>query len=425
MTQPGPASAAGESLDTSTIRDALEREDYDTVISEVRAAMAADPIAALGDPVINDWMGRRYRNIFISEAVADPTALKHSQAPFPIRLIDPRNDRERVAKRMIRRISDDEITVEMPRASATSLTNTTLIFAPGLITGLMPSLGFQFLWPGITERFGLRVLASDSHPMRSSDANVADLENAIERGIGIGTTRDAPYITAADNPVPPGDVLLMGYSKGSPDILSLLTARPDLAPRIRGFIGWAGAVGGSYIADDIYKQIKDIPAFQNGPDAPERVMRQVLRLVPIAEVKQISRRLDEYDIAGAIQSLTTPFRAKFLEENAEAINALGIPMFYFTGSTTVFEVPYFQKQGTLELKQYDRDNDMQLTQEQARVPHPSAPHLAMFHANHWDLSYDTFPWVKTMGSMHLREPFARGPALAAIVLFMAEIGLLD
>ena len=59
-------------------------------------------------------------------------------------------------------------------------------------------------------------------------------------------------ITADDNPTPPeGDIFLMGYSKGSPDILTLLTKRPDLAPRIKGFAAWAGAVGGSYAANDI------------------------------------------------------------------------------------------------------------------------------------------------------------------------------
>ncbi|MFA7267599.1 MAG: hypothetical protein WC054_14915, partial [Candidatus Nanopelagicales bacterium] len=108
----------------------------------------------------------------------------------------------------------------------------------------------------------------------------------------------------------------------------------------------------------------------------------------------------------------------------DAINALPIPQFYFTGSTSFMEVPYFQRQGTIELDAYDQDNDMQLTQEQASLPSPHAVRLAMFHANHWDLSYDPFPLRKTMGSRHLKHEFARRPALNAIVLFLAELGLL-
>ena len=80
--------------------------------------------------------------------------------------------------------------------------------------------------------------------MRSSEKNVVDLENAIERGVGFADGQPSELVTAEDNPTPPGDVILIGYSKGSPDILALLAARPDLAPRIKAVIGWAGAVGG-------------------------------------------------------------------------------------------------------------------------------------------------------------------------------------
>jgi hypothetical protein len=48
----------------------------------------------------------------------------------------------------------------------------------------------------------------------------------------------------------------------------------------------------------------------------------------------------------------------------------------------------------------------------------------MFRANHWDLSYDTFPWYATLGSTHLKDPFAREPAMASIVGFMSELGIL-
>jgi hypothetical protein len=49
----------------------------------------------------------------------------------------------------------------------------------------------------------------------------------------------------------------------------------------------------------------------------------------------------------------------------------------------------------------------------------------MFHANHWDLSYDAFPWYETLGSHKLTNPFARKPAMAAMLLFMSEIGIID
>jgi hypothetical protein len=236
---------------------------------------------------------------------------------------------------------------------------------------------------------------------------------------------DASFITADQDPVPPGDVILMGYSKGGPDILSLLIARPDLAPRVKAVIGWAGAIGGSYLANDIYEKIKGVPKFNVVEDMSADIGELMLRLAPIVQVNNINRRLDEYDIKGAIESLTTTYREKFLADNAEALANLDIPMFYFTGSTHLLEVPYYQRQGTLELLAYDKYNDMQLTQEQARPPLPTAPHLSMFHANHWDLSYDTFPWYTTLGSTKLKDPFAREPAMAAILLMMSELGLMN
>ena len=61
-------------VNTSAIENALALEDYETVISEVRVAIAANPGAALADPVINDWLGKRFRNIFIDEAAAAAVA---------------------------------------------------------------------------------------------------------------------------------------------------------------------------------------------------------------------------------------------------------------------------------------------------------------------------------------------------------------
>ncbi|MEI8081635.1 MAG: hypothetical protein WCI74_07295, partial [Actinomycetes bacterium] len=308
-------SSGADSIDSGAIRNALEREDYDTVIVEVRAAMAADPVAALADPVINDWLGRRFRNIFIDEAMDDPEAVKAGEAMFPLNLIDQRDQRQKVAERMIRNIDPDEVHVEMPKPVTGTLTNTTFVFAPGLLTGLLPSLAFQSVWPIMKERFGVRIIAADAHPVRPAEKNVADLENTIERGIGVDSDPEGSFITAEDNPTPPGDVLLMGYSKGSPDILSLLVARPDLAPRIKGVIGWAGAVGGSYAADDIYETIKDMPLFGEAAELSGVVTKQLLRLAPITQLSHVDRRIEEYDARGAIKTLTTWYRSKFLEDN--------------------------------------------------------------------------------------------------------------
>ena len=409
---------------TGDITHAMARKDYPMVIELVREAMTSDPVAALNDPVINEWLGRRYRNIFLHEAVANPRAVKDSQAMFPLNLIDPRDERTKVGQRMIMNMSEEELKEELPEPDPGAFANTTLVFAPGLLTGLLPNLAFESVWPTVMNRFRCKIMISDSHPMRSTEANVADLENVIERGIGVSPI-DSSFITEAQNPTPPGDVILMGYSKGAPDILTLLAKRPDLAPRIKGVISWAGAVGGSYLADDIYNRIKDMPAFDSVQAMAGDIGKMMLRLAPVIQINNVNRRLDEYDIKGAMRSLSTTARQAFLEEEGPKIAELGIPMFNFTGSTHLMEVPYYQRQGTLQLLKYDKNNDMQLTQTQAKLPFDGAALLAMFHGNHWDLSYDTFPWYTTLGSTKLKQPFAREPAMSAILLFMSELGLMN
>ncbi len=418
--------AKSAEFDTSAIRQALAREDYDTVITEVRAAVKADPMAAMADPVIADWMGRRYRNIFIEEALRDDTAIKHAQAPFPLDKIDRRTDRKKIANRYIKGIDDDEATVEMPLAEEKQLTDVTFVFCPGLLTGLLPVLAFQSVWPQMTERFGIRIISSDSHPMRSSKANVADLENAIEKGIGFAPVAE-PTLMTGDDAIPvTGDIVLMGYSKGSPDLLTLLVERPDLAPRIRAVIGWAGAVGGSYLADDILETLKGMPGVNSvGALTRKDVIRQVMRLAPVAEINNINRRIEEFDLLGAVEGLTTGFRDNFNQENLNHFAELGVPQFYFTGATSLMDVPYFQRQGTIKLDVYDQDNDMQLTQAQAAFPGPNAVKLAMFNGNHWDLSYDAFPWQRSLGSRHLQNKFTRTSAAAAIMLMFSELGILE
>jgi hypothetical protein len=52
----------------------------------------------------------------------------------------------------------------------------------------------------------------------------------------------------------PRKIILVGYSKGAPDIYEMLVSNPDLAGHVAAFISVAGAVGGSPIADAIPAQ---------------------------------------------------------------------------------------------------------------------------------------------------------------------------
>ena len=398
------------------LRDLRLAEDFGGVIRCVREAVTRDRLAAMTHWQVKDWCGKRWRNLFLTEAVKDETALVDARSRRAAKRKN-RSDREWIARKFLRDPGRDEAEVEMPPAELTGLANTTFIFCPGLLNGLLPVRAFQTSLPEIEKEYGIRVLRADLHPLAGCDKNAESLAATIEKGLGLTADRE---VIAPDEAVPPGDVFLMGYSKGMADIVTLLATRPDLATRIRCVFGWAGAAGGSYVGDEAWKQLKDLE------EDPERRDRIIAKLSPLTKLPEIvERRLDETDIKTALLHLTTKFRQAFLHEHENAINDLGIPIFNLVGSTNALEVPTFQIQGAAQLLPYDPCNDMQVTQDQARLRMPMATDLATLHAHHWDLAYEAFPKNLRRLSPHLDHPFPKKAALLANIQLAHELGLID
>lgn len=408
------------SLDHIGLLEKLEQEaDYEGLIKAMREFIAEDK-AAFTHPVVKRWCALRWRNLFISEAVNDKVALKKADKTKLIGAKDKRPLKQKIAERFLRGDEMREWSLELPEyQKPKAALKTTLVFSPGLINGMLPVRAFQSAFPELEEELGIRVLRSDNHPMRGCRENVSDLVAAVDQGAGLAA--NTQKIDAADQ-VAPKDIILIGYSKGAPDIYALLVARPDLKDRIRCIYNWGGAIGGSYLADDIYNSIKDMSL-----PKVEQAMRTFLTLVsPAIDLKDgVLRRFDEYNIKEAIRDLTTHARNDFLAENLEKINDMGIPVFNITGSTTAMEVPYFQMQGVMEINRYDSNNDMQLTQAQAKLKMPMATDLAMLRAHHWDMSYDAFPKLMRFGSPNLDHPFPKLAAAKAMVMLGVELGLID
>ena len=125
----------------------------------------------------------------------------------------------------------------MPEAQMGKIKNTTLVFCPGFINGLIPVRAFEQELPAIEKKYGWPIIRADAHPVRGCEANNADLLDAIEKGKGF----EADPENVRKGP-PPGDIFLMGYSKGAPDILSLLVNHPEIRDRVRCIFTWAGAM---------------------------------------------------------------------------------------------------------------------------------------------------------------------------------------
>jgi hypothetical protein len=398
---------------------AMERKgDYITLIKEVKKLAAQDK-RIFTDPYIKEWCGRRWRNLFITEAAGDPQAVKMASKKLAgIKLKDKRDNRQKVAERFMRGDGPLEWQLEMPDAQVKPIKKTSLVFAPGLLTGILPVQAFEDAFPALATGMGIRILRADSHPMRGCTANIADLLRAVEQGIA----HDAwGKMIEEQDAVAPGDFFFIGYSKGTPDVLALLVERPDLKNRVRCLINWAGAPGGSHLANNIYNSVKDLPF-----ESMEGRMTDILHMMsPVVKPGPVLARMNEFDIKGATKDLTIPERTAFNTKNNAQIDALNIPIFNITGSTSPLEVPYFQIQGVMELNKYDANNDMQVTQHCAKIHLPMATDLAMLRGHHWDLSYSPFPKAMRFGSPNLEHSFPKGAAANAMTLFVTELGLVN
>jgi len=389
---------------------------YEELISTVAELVGSDK-RVLENSYIKSWLGKRWRNIFISEAAKDEDAVYTATSKKLFGGTDSRSSREKVATKFLKGEGPDEFKIEMPDALGGTI-DETLVFCPGLLSGLLPVMAFKEEFPIIEKEFPIKVVQSDSHPMRTCEANMVDLLKAIDEGKGLqGNTQPIPD----ENATPPKDLFIIAYSKGMADTLVLLSKKPELKNRIKCIFNWAGAPGGSYLANSLYESIKDIHIQLDLPIEVEGLLKLIS---PVIQFPDQIKRLSEYDIRGAMHDLTTTKREEFLESHLKSIDALNIPIFNITGSTTPFEVPYFQIQGVLELNKYDANNDMQVTQKHAKVNSPIATDLAMLHGHHWDLSYGPFPKNMRFGSPNLEHRFPRKAALSSMIKFAKELGLL-
>ena len=88
------------------------------------------------------------------------------------------------------------------------------------------------------------------------DMQMVDVDALSGTAKNASQVRDA--IMAMPKPAGPPNVVLFGYSKGSPDALDAVVRYPELQQRVAAFVSIAGAVGGSPLAYDAKQQQADI-----------------------------------------------------------------------------------------------------------------------------------------------------------------------
>lgn len=384
---------------------------YDQLIVVLRERVADDR-RVLTSGWVKLWLGRRWRDLFLSEAVTDLEAVKVATSR---RRQDTRSDRQKIAERFLAQDIDDW-RLELPAAGRAGRKKQSVVYCPSFVHSGIPLIGFADEFPVVAKEQSLSVVRADSHGFRGSGANAENIIDAVVRGIG----SDAAGEPIA-KPRKPGDVVMIGYSKGATDAYVFQGLHPELAPHLRAVINWAGCIGGTPLVDDALRIIAPLPlGLGPGRVAVLAVLKAVLLF---ANLEGLLERPDEWDLKGALRDLTTGARAEFAHAHARAIDDTDVPVFNIAGAASALEVPFFQLQGSLDLSRRVGANDMQLSVEHAQSHQPMSTTLAVVRAHHWDMALGPFPRSHRLGSTNLDNPFPRQAALSATFVLLRELGL--
>jgi len=436
---------------------------YDELVFAVRQLVAADSVAALAHPSVKRWLGRRFRNLFLQFASKEPQAV--SVASRREGLFGFSEDSRPVAQRLAERFLKLPLPsggaqqqgfvhewqqvqpaaggaeaahpslqgipslppAAVPDLSAGSVAGQgeaeamTLLFVPGIITGMLPVREFVPEMSQVQQTTGVRTIRALVHPLRGTLGNVADILGALERNAGASADPNVLLPVAPEPlPPPPESVVVIAYSKGMSDLLEFLLAHPEWQAKVKCVYSWAGVVGGSPLADNVYSSVRHWD-FDKALARVDEVLEWLCPLVNLR--KGALSRIEEMDIKGAVRDITVEQRQAWLAEKSAQLQALKIPIFCVTASCLAADCAYFNASGWMLLNLHDSNNDMQVTQGMALTHTPLSTHLAVLHANHWDISFGTFPVAMTLGSRKLVHHFPKQAAMTAMLALVRELGL--
>ncbi len=225
-------------------------------------------------------------------------------------------------------------------------------------------------------QFGHTVEYIDVEPLSSSARNAQLIRDAV-------MARPEP----ADNE----SIVLLGYSKGVPDILEAVGTYPDLAARVAAVIGVAGAVGGSPLANDA-----------------SQAQANLLEKLPGADC-------DKGD-EGAVESLKTSVRKEWL-----ATHSLPESIRFYSLITypAPEQVSTGLKSGYDKLSQVDSRNDSQVIFYDQMIP--GSVIIGFLNADHWAPYVPLDRSSRTLAlALINKNDFPREVLLEAILRFIEE-----
>ncbi len=258
-----------------------------------------------------------------------------------------------------------------------------------LIAAVVSGIGYDCFKPWLDppntvvthlRHFGFDATLIDVDALSSSTNNARQIRDAI---MAMPAPEGAPRI------------VLIGYSKGAPDILEALVAYPEIRNRVAAVVSAAGAIGGSPLANDA-----------------EQYQADLLRYFPGATCTSGD--------GGAVQSLRPATRKAWLAQHP-----LPAELHYY--SIVTFPQPErissILKSSYDKLSRVDSRNDSQVIFYDQVVPGSTL--LAYVNADHWALAVPVARTHPTIGALFVTANAYPREALAEAILRFVEEDLAE
>lgn len=252
-----------------------------------------------------------------------------------------------------------------------------------LKVAIVPGVGWNcfknFIDPGMT---AVKHLSTFGHEFFAIDVEALS-----------GSERNACLIRDAVMAMPENEkrLVLMGYSKGTPDILEAVTSYEDIRERVSAVVSIAGAVGGSPLANNTSQS-----------------MLNMMRFFPGSECSPG----DE----GALESIKPEVRKKWL-----SCNTLPDSIRYYSLVTFPEEkrISSVLKGAYKDLSQVDSRNDSQVIFYDQVIP--GSVVLGFINADHWAAAVPLNRSHPFISSVFIdKNAFPREVLLEAVVRFVEE-----
>lgn len=254
-----------------------------------------------------------------------------------------------------------------------------------LVVGVVPGIGYRCVARWLESTSSIR----DHLRRQGYDLEVIEVDALSGSTTNARRIRDA--ILAMPDEAGSPRLVLLGYSKGTPDILEALVTYPEIRPRIAAVVSIAGAVGGSKLAEDASEWMVDSLRYFPGADCGKGDDQSVASLRP--DVRR--RWLAEHPIPSDVR-----YYSVVTLPDPERISWVLKPAYW-------------------RLSKYDARNDGQVIYSDQVIPAGSL--LGFVNADHWAVVLPIERAHPVVGALFASEnEYPREALLEAVLRFVEE-----